>query len=64
MSLSDSTCLAKSSTQPTAGFLSGFIIQALFASRFPIRWPAVEKMYVRFAGFLPGVDTFDASLFR
>lgn len=26
--------------------------------------PAVEKMYVRFAGFLPSVAEFDASLFR
>lgn len=25
---------------------------------------AVEKMYVRFAGFLPAADTFDAALFR
>jgi hypothetical protein len=25
---------------------------------------AVEKMYVRFASFIPGVDTFDAAMFR
>lgn len=36
---------------------------ALF-SAFAISLLAVEKMYVRFASFIPGVDTFDAAMFR
>lgn len=38
----------------------------IFATPFQpaIRMLSVGKMSVRFAGFLPGVDTFDAALFR
>ncbi|PSC67708.1 non-ribosomal peptide [Micractinium conductrix] len=60
------------------GGVSGFWNAAIVGADLPTvvphnRWPierhyspdvAVNKMYVRFAAFLPGVDTFDAALFR